>query len=270
MRLTAVLPTLSVLPLALRGDSLTWHDGDVSACVIVADGRLAGLQRTIGGSAASVVADEAREAVPLLATLGADAWRFADAYGAAIASSRDPLAIRPARSPADAPVRTRRLVAAGIACSVALVIAIVGPTLMARHTAAQATAALSLLARQRRTAEAAESDLAHVSIALDEVAAFDRDRQPVTLLLDDLAHALPAGSALVTLRVDSAGGTLVALAPRAAALLERLEHLSSVSTPTFVGPVTREAAANAEVERVAIRFSRPRRSATVTASRRTP
>ena len=270
MRLSAVLPTLSVLPHALHGDSLTWHDGDVSACVIVADGRLTGLQRTIGGSAASVVANDAREAVPLLATLGADAWRFADAYGAAIASSRDPLAIRPARSPADAPVRPRRLVAAGIACSVALVIAIAGPTLMARHTAAQATAALSLLAPQRRTAETAESDLAHVSAALEEVAAFDRDRQPVTLLLDDLAHALPAGSALVTLRVDSAGGTLVALAPRAAALLERLEHVPSVSTPTFVGPVTREAAANAEVERVAIRFSRPRRSATVPASRRTP
>ena len=109
-----------------------------------------------------------------------------------------------------------------------------------------------------------------MSAALEEVAAFDRDRQPVTLLLEDLAHALPAGSALVTVRVDSAGGTLVALAPRAAALLERLEHVPFVSTPTFVGPVTREAAANAEVERVAIRFSRPRRSETVPASRRRP
>jgi hypothetical protein len=83
----------------------------------------------------------------------------------------------------------------------------------------------------------------------------------VTLLVNDLARALPTGGALVTLRVDSVGGTLVALAPRAAILIERLEHVPGVTTPTFVGPVTREVAGASEVERVAIHFDWARVSA---------
>jgi hypothetical protein len=200
-------------------------------------------------------------AVPGLAALGADGWRFADAYGAAVASVRDPLAYRPARAASAAPIRTWRLVAAGIACALALASAILGPTLTARHAAAQATGVLAVLARQRLGAESAESDLVHVSRALDEVAAFDSDRHPATLLINDLAHSLPTGGALVSLRVDSAGGTLVALAPRAAILIERLEHVPGLTTPTFVGPVTREVAGSSEVERVAIHFNWARVSA---------
>jgi hypothetical protein len=262
MRLAAVLPALAVIPHALNGDSLTWDDGEVCAHVTLSGGRLASVRRTVLDAAAPASQDDAMPlAVPELAALGADGWRFADAYGAAVASVRDPLAYRPARAASTAPIPTRRLVAAGIACAIALASAILAPTLASRHVAAQSTRALTALARQRRAAEAAESDLVHVSRALDEVAAFDSDRHPATLLVNDLARALPTGGALVTLRVDSAGGTVVALAPRAAILIERLEHVPSLTTPTFVGPVTREVAAASEVERVAIRFSWPRISA---------
>lgn len=271
LRLAAVLPTLAVIPHALHGDSLTWDDGEVCAHVTLSGGRLASVRRTLPDAAAPASEHDApRVAVPQLAALGADGWRFADAYGAAVASVRDPLAYRPARAASAAPISTRRLVAAGIACAVALASAILAPTLTARYVAAQATGALAALARQRRAAEGAESDLVHVSRALDEVAAFDSDRHPATLLVNDLARALPTGGALVTLRVDSAGGTLVALAPRAAALIERLEHVPGLATPTFVGPVTREVAASSEVERVAIRFSWPRMSVRAASEGRKP
>jgi Tfp pilus assembly protein PilN len=255
-RLTAVLPTLAVIPHALQGDSLTWNDGEVCAHVTLSGGRLTNMRRTVADVATPASAHDAVPlAAPGLAALGADGWRFADAYGAAVASVRDPLAYRPARAALAAPIRKWRLVTAGVACGVALVSAILGPTLMTRHAAARATSALAALARQRRAAEAAESDLVHVSRALDEVAAFDSDRHPATLLLNDLARVLPTGGALVTLRVDSAGGTLVALAPRAAILIERMEHVAGLTTPTFVGPVTREVAGGSEVERVAIHFN---------------
>jgi hypothetical protein len=275
LRLAAVLPTLAVIPHALHGDSLTWGDGEVRAHLTLTDGHLTSMRRTVADAAASASEHDAVPlAVPGLAALGADGWRFADAYGAAVASVRDPLAYRPARAASAAPIRTWRLVAAGIACAVALASAILGPTLMTRHAAAQATGALAALTRQRRAAEGAESDLVHVSRALDEVAAFDSDRHPATLLVNDLARALPTGGALVTLRVDSAGGTLVALAPRAAILIERLEHVPGLATPTFVGPVTREVAAGSEVERVAIHFRWARASARppvrATSAERTP
>lgn len=260
LRLVAVLPTLSVLPHALHGDSLCWADGDVCARVTLSGGRLTTMRRTIAAAGDVAEAGEPPRAVPALAALGADGWRFADAYGAAVASVRDPLAYRPARAASAAPIRPWRVAVAATACAIALTSAIVGPALVSRRTAAQATTALSDLGRQRRLADGAESDLAHVSRALHEVGLFDRDRHPATLLLSDVARALPAGSALVSFHVDSAGGTLVALAPRAAVLLERLEHVPGVITPAFVGPVTREAAAGKEVERVAIHFAWPRAS----------
>jgi hypothetical protein len=262
LRLAAVLPTLAVIPHALHGDSLAWDDGEVCAHLTISGGRLTSVRRTVADPAAPASEHDAVPlAVPGLAALGADGWRFADAYGAAVASVRDPLAYRPARAARVAPIRRWRLVAAGIASAIALASAILGPTLTVRHTAAQATRTLRAVARPRRAAEAAESDLAHVSGALDEVAAFDSDRHIATLLVNDLARALPTGGALVTLRVDSAGGTLVALAPRAAILIDRLEHVPGLATPTFVGPVTREVAGGSEVERVAIHFSWARESA---------
>jgi hypothetical protein len=255
LRLVAVLPTLSVIPHALNGDTLTWTDGDVCARITLSGGRLVTMRRAISDAAEPAPQrDELPCAVPALAVLGAEGWRFADAYGAAVASVRDPLAYRPARSASAPPVRPWRLAAAGLACGIAVASAMLGPTLAARRAAAQATVALSTLGGRRHAAEAAEADLARVSAALEEVAAFDRDRHAATLLVSDLARALPAGSALATLRVDSAGGTLVALALRAAVLIERLEHVPGLTSPTIVGPVTREVAAGTEVERVAIRF----------------
>ena len=78
--------------------------------------------------------------------------------------------------------------------------------------------------------------------------------RPVTFLAVALAHALPDGAALLALHVDSSGGSVVALAPRAAALLTRLEQVPHLAALEIVGPVTRETDSGHAVERVTIRF----------------
>lgn len=255
LRLSAVVPTMAVLQHALEGESLLWRDGEVYARLTLVGNRLSALRRvnTIAGDTDVGGGDPPRSVAPLNA-LGTESWRFADAYGAAVTSTTDDLAHRPARAPRARPVPAWRLWLAGAAFVLALAAALLVPTLVRRRASARATAELSRLAKQRGAAVAAESDLAHLSAALDEVAAFERDRRSTTRFLGAVAHALPAGAALVTLRTDSTGGLLVALTPRAALLIGKLEDVPNLSTPTIVGPVTREVAGGAEVERVTIRF----------------
>ncbi|MGH7719649.1 MAG: hypothetical protein ACREON_12500, partial [Gemmatimonadaceae bacterium] len=76
----------------------------------------------------------------------------------------------------------------------------------------------------------------------------------LTLLMADLTRALPEGSALVAFRSDSAAGSIVALAPRAAAVLTAMEHVPGVVGPEIFGPVTREVVKEKELERVTVRF----------------
>jgi hypothetical protein len=61
----------------------------------------------------------------------------------------------------------------------------------------------------------------------------------------------------VTLRVDSAGGSFVALATRGAAVLPSLGKLSEIDGASISGPVTREIVGTQELERVTIRFRLP-------------
>lgn len=255
LRLSAVVPTMAVLQHALQGEALDWWDGDICARLTLVGNRLNTLRRLNAVVASADVrdADPPRSVAPLR-TLGAESWRFADAYGAAVTSATDDLVHRPARVPRARPVPAWRLWLAGAAIVLAFAAALVVPTLVSRRAVSRATAELSRLARQRGAAVAAEADLTHLSAALDEVASFGRERRSASRFLDALAHALPAGAALVTVRADSAGGLLVALTPRAALLIGKLEDVPNLSTPTIVGPVTREVAAGAEVERVTIRF----------------
>jgi hypothetical protein len=107
---------------------------------------------------------------------------------------------------------------------------------------------------RRRAASDTERELERVTQALAEAAAFDADRYSPTLLLADLTAALPQGSAVVAFTADTANGSVVALAPRAAAVVQPLEKVPGIVAPEIVGPVTREALAGRDLERVTIRF----------------
>ncbi len=189
---------------------------------------------------------------------------FAGAYGAAIAWRGEPVAWHPAYDPA-LPANRRARVLAWSALVVALVAALATPglsaTLSARRTAAHVRAG----AVQRRTALATRDSLARATAALSQVTLFAATRRPATFTLRALTNALPKGSALLALQIDTAGGTLVALAPKTAVLVAALAADPFLGNVEVVGPVTRESVpgtpvsgsptpSRREAERVTVRF----------------
>ncbi|HET7463776.1 MAG TPA: hypothetical protein VFJ82_21150 [Longimicrobium sp.] len=247
-----IVPAVAVLPRALEGDRLTWRDGEVRVEVELAgDGTLAAVRRTRAAGAADPTPDAAP--VPALARIGATAPAFADAYGAALLRRGEPLALEPRRDDA-APPPWRLPLAAAAVCASLVAYAIL-PVRAAHRAEAAALARLARVNAASTAARQADEGEGRVTAALAEVAAFDSARYAHTRLLGDLTRALPVGSALATFRVDSAGGSIVALTPRAAAVLAPLERVPGVSGAEIVGTVTHEVVAGRELERVNVRFS---------------
>jgi hypothetical protein len=251
-RLTAVVPAAVVLGGALAGGHHYWTDGDSGVEVMETDGGLDAVRRFAVAGASEI---PPRVPIPGLAVLGDDAERFADAYGAAVLPRWEPMAYRPGvDARGDARVPAWRVAAPAAALVLALAAALAGPALRAMDAEEKAVAALTALQDRRRAAADTERELERVSAALAEVAAFDANRYSPTLLMADVAAALPPGAAMVAFRADSTGGSIVALAIRAAAVVPALEKVPGMTAPEIVGPVTRETAAGREVERATIRF----------------
>jgi hypothetical protein len=252
-RLAAVVPAVVVLGAALTGERVLWRDGAVVAEVGFEEGRMLSVRR-LAGAAALAEAPEPRP-VAALALVGEQAVHFADAYGAALLERGEPLALRPGgRGSPDMRVPGWRLAVPAAVLAAALGFALVAPAWRALAAGEAASARLGALGARRGEAATARRELERVDGALAEAAAFSASRASPSLLLAEVTRALPQGSALVSLRVDSAGGSLVALAPRAAPVLSALERVPGVTAPEIVGAVTREAAAGRQVERVGIRF----------------
>jgi hypothetical protein len=133
-------------------------------------------------------------------------------------------------------------------------LAILSPWVGARVKAARAERAVTDLAGEHAVAIEVRQRVEQVTLALDEVARFSEARRSPLALLAALTAALPAASAIVTLKVDSAGGTIVALAPRAALIVTQLEAVEAIVAPEITGPVSREIVAGRELERVTVRF----------------
>ncbi|HXB23555.1 MAG TPA: PilN domain-containing protein [Gemmatimonadaceae bacterium] len=186
-----------------------------------------------------------------LAPLGHEAMEFATAYGAAV--TQGALAWRARATSEETAPRWRITTIAG-ACALALILALLATGLGARVAEHRAISHLASLANSTRAAQRAAHDNDLVTRALGEVATFDHGRRPITVLLSELAKTLPDSSALLAFHIDSTGGSVVALTPRAGALLTRLERVPELASPEITGPVTRETARGHDVDRVAVRF----------------
>lgn len=253
LRLRAIAPTAAVLGKAVEERSVVWRDGPLSVEVEFGDGGLVAARRRIA------TAPSERDAPPRpvgpLGVLGEGAWRFADAYGAALLPTEEPLTLRPGRVGArgkDAP--RWRLAAASAALLFATGAALLAPGLAAMRAEREARARVAALADEWRRASQAEDELRGITAALTEVAEFDASRRPVTLLLAELALALPEGSAVTSLRIDTAGAYLTALTPRAAGILYPLERIPGVVGPEIAGPIVRERVGERDLERATFRF----------------
>lgn len=272
MHLLAVVPSVAILHRAFLDDTVEWNDGQTRAIVSFHSGRMSRVTRMPGrlrepsrssnGAHAHIVESSrslpSPATVPALEALGTDAWRFADAYAAAVTPPDEPLGIRTRAGGGQAlderALPSWRLPVAIAVWVLALSAALLAPAFAARNAARQATTRLATLAVQRQSAVRAEQELARVSAALAEIAAFDAGRRSSLTLLREITKALPEDAALAAFRTDSFGGTIVALARRGAAIPAALEGVAGIESLELLGPVTKEAQGAREVERVTVRF----------------
>jgi hypothetical protein len=263
VKLTAIVPTVSVLGRVAdgaTGGNVFWRDGEVCVELAFESGELMTVRRTSAPTSAATVQNAQFAALDVL---GPDGSRFADALGAA--RSR-PEAILAWRDRPDLGARTGprwRLVLAVLAILLAGAAWLAAPGVTARFLEQSARTRLAKLAPLRRDVTFAEREFNKLTGALAEVAAFDGARYAMTPLLADLTRALPDESALVTLRLARNEGNLVAVTPRAAAVLTTLEAIPGIDAAEIMGPVTREVLGGKTLERVTVRFRvnpTPRRS----------
>ena len=263
VRFDAAIPSVTVLGRVAARDRIRWVDGDTVADCRYDHGTLCEVRRSrlgtrpTGDGAGDEANSEADEHVGLqLSVLGEGAIRFADAYGAATSPKREPLSWEPGREPGVVrPLPKWRAALAASLLVTSAAAALVAPAVRDALAIEHATTRLAALGAERAEAARLERELALVSAALDEVASFDRERQSPLAVLRAVADSLPEGQALVTLRLDTLGGTAVVLAPRIAAAVGALDRLPVMTGVEIVGPVTREAVAGRELERATVRFT---------------
>jgi hypothetical protein len=264
LRLAAVTPTAAVLGNVLHDETLSWRDGDVELLLAYRDGRLVSCRRVpVAGK--DPVESETTALAPGLAGLPDNQRRFADACGAARAGVHAALAVMPDQEwQHHAAARTRRG-AAVLGCVLATCFALAAPGIGAVRQERDARLRSARLAQSHGAALRAEQELSRGLGVLRELSAFQSSAVSSTLTLAALTSAVEAPTTFVSLRTDSLGGTLVALTPRAATLLEMLEDVPQIASPSIVGAVTSEARAPVSVpspstgtpsmERVTVHFA---------------
>lgn len=143
----------------------------------------------------------------------------------------------------------------------ALLVAVVVPAIAVSCAApelravAESLGTSGLSARESHAAAFASSQLQQhrqSREAIDSIISFVDSRRSLLALIADLSGRLPEGSAILTLRVDARGASIVALAPPGIALLPLLGDVGGVASAQPVGAVTREVIQGREFQRIAV------------------
>ncbi len=181
----------------------------------------------------------------------------ADGYAVVSVVPMTDLELRaPLAAPNASSVSRARAALALSAAVVALLGGALAPALVASRQATIARTELASFDAPTRRALTELASLDAVTSALEAYGATAARRQSAIAFLSRLTVALPSETALLMIRLDSLGGTLVAVGPRASTLVSRLDSMPAVSAPEIVGPVTREVVAGRELERATVRFAR--------------
>lgn len=249
-RVFAVVPAISVLSHGLEDRTVLWPDGDLAAAIVLDGPRIVALDvaRTLGESPVPVIRS-------VLASVPQDAWRWAPAYGAAKLGNRPPLAVVCADAAHSSRVTQIRRRASIAACILATMSAVAAPAAAVTLGRARARTRLAALTPAQQQSSNAELELLRIDGALQEAATFDVRRRAATSTMSSIADALPENTALVSVRLDTLGGHVVALTPRAGALTAKLEHAPGLGGVAILGPVTSEVVSGRQLERVTVRFS---------------
>lgn len=181
------------------------------------------------------------------------------AFGAAIAKHRTSHVWEP-EAPARVTTRWTRL---KLAVSVVLVVvsslaAIVAPGARAKLLITRASVERDRLHTVSVQAARENAELSRAWSLAQRVNAVRARQGRITLLLGAFSQALPESTAIVALRIDSAGGSFTALSPHAADILPQLTGIDGVTGARIAGAITREKVAGALLERATFRFERAR------------
>lgn len=246
-------PAATVLPVPEHADRCYTDDGIRVFARYDSDGRLAEIRR-------AVVSGEPPTSPSLEEDLAATA-----ALQALTDRSQDPVKLAVAVHERRLSPHSRLVLAGSIAIASAIG-AVALPACVAVHQRNVAEAGLRALAPRRVAAAGAAAELASATSGVKELAAFDAGRRSAVLLLSGIASVLPPGSALVDFHADSVGGTMVIVAPRSADVLDALGHVTALTSPAILGPVTHEqvpsnpggaASTATQYERMTIQFRYP-------------
>ena len=269
LRLEGIMASASVLGCAFSDGEVGWVDGSVLSlvhlehhqptrhgcrCATPSVTSSNGEQRNGDVVDAPSYGGALRADSPLR-FLAPEGWRYADAFGAAVARMDDVPAIRVDRATTGRRRLSRwRVLSAAGAFLVAAAAAFLTPSLAAVRTGHAARARLRALGDAPVTATAALREVNKMTAALGDVRAFLNERHSALTLLAHLTSALSDSTTVVALHVDSVGGTAVILCAHTADALRALEDVRDIDAPQIMGPVTREVLNTRTVERFAVRF----------------
>ncbi|MDB4913036.1 MAG: hypothetical protein JWM95_680 [Gemmatimonadetes bacterium] len=248
-----VVPVAAVLHHLTSGDAdadVLWEDDGIRLRVAYRAGRPKTVirERAEGGdvNSATTSLDLRSDVDPsFAAALAATRVRRGDAFVIAV-NTRD--VVQRARA--------RVRMSAWIAIAVAgLIVAAWVPGAQSEMRAARAHAGIAKLARKEHELRAAERELARATVTINAINAFEASRRSATVLLGELALALPDSTAITTLRVDSTSGALTVLTVHAPATLDAMAGIPGIAHPQLAGSITREMSAGRELERASIRFT---------------
>jgi hypothetical protein len=240
IRMSAVVPTVSVLSEVTDAERVAWPDGDVVGLLEVRQRRLVGYRRVSRTSSEAAGVPEI-PAAPALARIPGVASRFMDAWAAANTGRGHRVAYRPDRTLTQGQETTGQHRSVLVAAAVFVATAIIsGSAYAIRAHVAERHARQTIAALRSQTLIAAREERALASEMgeLRSLTAFDRSARLMTLMLAAITDAVEAPTMLVSFKSDSTGGTVVAVTPDAATLVEELSAVPEIATPTIVGPVT--------------------------------
>lgn len=183
---------------------------------------------------------------------------FADAYIATQVRASDAFIVSQYtddhRAARRASIRTHAW--SGLA-AVLMVVAMLAPGTIATRQAERGRARLATLGTRELALRRAEAALARATLHLNLVAGFETSRRSITLILGELALALPESTAVTTLHIDSLGGNLSVVTPRAGLTLQAISSLPQLAHTQLTGSVTREVTSGIELEHATVRFAFP-------------
>lgn len=249
-RLTAVVPFVTVLRLGTRDQTVAWADGELRFCATYDHGCLTRVRygRDDSPDVGGILAP-----TPAVIGAGNEHADLLPAFAATQIGADEPLALR-FRALTAAPTK-RQLRIAALSSALAVVSWWLAPSVAATVRAHRAEQNLSRWASRLRVDRRERSMLDSVTRELQGVTAFETRARSMTLLLAEITRALPDSCAIDQLQVvDSTGGNIVAVAPRAAGIVDALERVPIIAGPTIAGPVASETLGGRSLERVSVSF----------------